>query len=595
MDEQRKPLEMPTSQPADYSNEINAMYDAQRQQQEASLKNAYTQNVQTLQNSKAAIAPLYNQQANDLATQYERTRRNNNMRADMNGLNTGTGSQMDLAQQSNYLNSFGQLRTAQAQAEQAVDQKIADLEINYKNNVAQALAGNDYERAAALLKEYQRRDEAAKDEARYQYDIRFAAQKYEDQIARQREQDALALQQYQDKMAAQAWEQNYKERAYNDSLSQYQDQLARQQAQDAFEREKYGNTLARQQQQDELALQQYQDALARQQAQDSYARERDALSDQRYQNEWNQQLQQYQNQLDRQRAQDALAQSQYGDQQALNAAKTRAAYGDFSGYAQLYGQDVANAMQQYWMFSNPEYAYSMGLMSPDQFYAATGQYPSGSTGGGYGGYGGNTPSPSGPSTPRTPKTDPSAPITGGIEKLTNDQKLKIAGGVMSGNPLADSNLQDAYYAYHMIQNDATNMVRNSGVDPNSEEGKAMVDAYVAATYHDPNVSLEDIQSMDRNRTANNQAAAQAAKTKRDEKVSYDWNAEQSAYDANKAYESASKYTPPEKAPTVKPGTRTPQTTEQSYGSKLEQKWNESAKVVKQDIQDFINQYLKKDQ
>lgn len=355
MDEQKTAIQKPNAAVADYSNEINAMYDAQRQRQTQSLENAYNQNLSTLQQSKEQIAPTYFNQGNDLATQYERTRRNNNMRADMNGLNTGTASQMDLAQQSNYLSSYGQIRAAQANAERQADRQIADLEMNYKNSVAQALADNDYQRAAAMLSEYKRRDEAAKEEQRYQYQIQTAEQKYQDQLARQQEQDAFARE-------------------------QYADQLARQQAQDAFSREQYNNSLTRQQTQDEFARQQYADQLARQQQQDAFARE----------------------QYDYQR-------EQAGNQQALNEAKQRAAYGDFSGYASLYGQDTADAMRQYWAFSNPEYAYSMGLITADQYAQATGMYPAGSSDGGGGSNSQNT---NGPGTydPNNPNSgDPTEP------------------------------------------------------------------------------------------------------------------------------------------------------------------------------------------
>lgn len=343
MDEQKTAIQKPDAAVADYSNEINAMYDAQRQQQTQNLENAYNQNLSTLQQSKEQIAPTYFNQGNDLATQYERTRRNNNMRADMNGLNTGTASQMDLAQQSNYLSSYGQIRAAQANAERQADRQIADLEMNYKNSVAQALADNDYQRAAAMLSEYKRRDEAAKEEQRYQYQIQTAEQKYQDQLARQQEQDAF-------------------------TREQYNNSLARQQEQDAFAREQYNNSLTRQQAQDEFARQQYADQLARQQRQDAFSRE-----------QYNYQVEQARN------------------QQALNEAKQRAAYGDFSGYAGLYGQDVANSMQQFWAMNNPDYAYSMGLITADQYEQMTGYSPdrsslySGySSGGSSGGGGGSS-------------------------------------------------------------------------------------------------------------------------------------------------------------------------------------------------------------
>lgn len=359
---------MPSADVPDYSNEINALYDAQKAQQEQSLKTAYDQNVQTLQNSRQAIAPLYNQQANDLSTQFERTRRMNNMKADFNGLNTGASSQMDLAQQSNYLDSFGKLRTAQAQAEQAVDQKLADLEINYKNSVAQALADNDYQRAAALMKEYQRRDEATKEEQRYQYQIQTAAQQYADQYARQQEQDAFAREQYdnswnrqleQDALANQRYESEW-----NQQLLQYQNQLARQQEQDAFAREQYQNQLAAQNWEQQYKEKAYNDALAQQQADD-----------------------------------------------ALNSAKIRAAYGDFSGYEALYGADTANAMREFFLQANPDYAYANGLIGADQYYKLTGSYPAGYS------------APSSASTYRAPATPPAkTPSDDELKKLEKDYK-----------------------------------------------------------------------------------------------------------------------------------------------------------------------------
>lgn len=360
MDEQKTTIQKPDAAVADYSNEINAMYDAQRQQQTQNLENAYNQNLSTLQQSKEQIAPTYFNQGNDLATQYERTRRNNNMRADMNGLNTGTASQMDLAQQSNYLSSYGQIRAAQANAERQADQQIADLEMNYKNSVAQALADNDYQRAAAMLSEYKRRDEAAKEEQRYQYQIQTAEQKYQDQLARQQEQDA-------------------------------------------FTREQYNNSLARQQAQDEFARQQYADQLARQQQQDAFSME------------------------------------QARNQQALNEAKQRAAYGDFSGYAGLYGQDVANSMQQFWAMSNPDYAYSMGLITADQYAQMTGYSPdrsslySGYSSGGSSGGGGGSSYRRNSSSSNNSSNGPGA----------YDQKAQ--GN--TGNPAANGGADDATMEY----------------------------------------------------------------------------------------------------------------------------------------------------
>ena len=349
MDEQNKPITQQASASVpDYSNEINAMYDAQKQSQLSQLEGAYNQNVSTMQGEKAKIAPLYNTQANDLATQYERTRRNNNFRADLNGLNTGTASQMDLAQQGNYLKGYGQLRASQAEAERAVDQRIADLEIDYKNAVAQAIASNDYQRATALLDEYKRRDAEAKDESRYQYQIRTAEQQYQDKMAQQ----ALENQRYMTE-----WEYNTNRQAEQDAFArqQYEDKLAQQ----AIQNQRYDTEWAQQ-------LRQYEDQLAQQQ-----------LQNQRYDTEWA--AKEAQRELENQRYD-----TQYGDNQALNNAKLRAAYGDFGGYETLYGKETADAMREFWIQANPNYAYANGLISEDTYNKLLGIVPN--SGGGSSGY-----------------------------------------------------------------------------------------------------------------------------------------------------------------------------------------------------------------
>ena len=86
---------------------------------------------------------------------------------------------------------------------------------------------------------------------------------------------------------------------------------------------------------------------------------------------------------------------EYGNQENRDAAmaKTLASYGDFSGYARLYGDDVANNMAQYWIYSNPQLAYSMGKISEDEYRRLTGKSSggSGSGSGGTSGTGGKKP------------------------------------------------------------------------------------------------------------------------------------------------------------------------------------------------------------
>lgn len=138
---------------ADNANNINAMYDAQKQSQLTGLESAYTQNLSDASAQKQQIDEQYNRMANDLAVQYERQRRNQNLQAQLNGLNVGTGSQMDLALGSEYNRDFGNLRGQQAAAQVEQDRQISNIEAQYRLAVQQAIADNDLARAAALVDE----------------------------------------------------------------------------------------------------------------------------------------------------------------------------------------------------------------------------------------------------------------------------------------------------------------------------------------------------------------------------------------------------------------------------------------------------------
>lgn len=223
---------------------INDLYDAKKQSQLTQLESAYQASRAEAEAARDKLPVQYQQQANDLATQYERNRRNFNLQAEASGLNTGTASQAALAQNSAYQRDMGNLRTAQADAMTEADRGIAELERQYQANVSSAIADNDYQRAQALLNEYN----------------------------------------------------------------------------------------------------------------NGYTRD-------------------------------------------LNTAKTLAAYGDFSGYAGLYGQDTANNMAALWKAQNPDLAYNTRRMTAEEYKAITGKYPAGYT----------------PSyTPRYNHTPTPPPGTGGV-------------------------------------------------------------------------------------------------------------------------------------------------------------------------------------
>lgn len=90
------------------------------------------------------------------------------------------------------------------------------------------------------------------------------------------------------------------------------------------------------------------------------------------------------------------------EDRANQLAADLANYGDFSGYAELYGQDAADIMAKTWATANPLPAYLNGQIDEEEYYQITGEYPIGYTppgsessgGGGSGGTSTGKPGPS---------------------------------------------------------------------------------------------------------------------------------------------------------------------------------------------------------
>ena len=105
---------------------INDLYDAKKQSQLTQLESAYQESRAEAEAARDKLPGQYRQQANDLAAQYERNRRNFNLQAEASGLNTGAASQAALAQNSAYQRDMGALRSSQAEAMAEGDRGIAE-------------------------------------------------------------------------------------------------------------------------------------------------------------------------------------------------------------------------------------------------------------------------------------------------------------------------------------------------------------------------------------------------------------------------------------------------------------------------------------
>lgn len=245
-------------------------------------QNAFNQSYQSQVDANGQIDQTYQQSAQDISNQYAIYRQNMGMNIANQGLNTGLGSQMQLSLTNSRNNSLARNSVAHAQAVQAGQQALVDLELQYRTAIAEAIGNNDLTLAQSLYEEIQN-DENRK----------------------------LVIAQ---------------------TMAQYGDYSGYQ--------EIYGSETA----------------TAMQEAYDKAKQESKNIENIEY-----------------------LAQ-----------------LGDFSGLADYYDwtdEQYADATAQ-WIYANPGYAYYIGKITADQYYAITGQLPttgtvaSSSSGGGYSSSGG---------------------------------------------------------------------------------------------------------------------------------------------------------------------------------------------------------------
>lgn len=133
---------------------VASLYDTQKESTLAGLENAYQTNLSNAQAARDKLPDTYRAQANDLAAQYERNRRNLNQQAAANGVNTGTASQQQLALNNAWQRNYGGVKTAEANAIAEADRGIVNLGAQYQNEMRAAIANSDYQKAAALMQQY---------------------------------------------------------------------------------------------------------------------------------------------------------------------------------------------------------------------------------------------------------------------------------------------------------------------------------------------------------------------------------------------------------------------------------------------------------
>lgn len=136
------------------AGQINNLYDKQYQAQAAGLKSDYDRNMSDAQANLQKIAPTYQTQANTLAGQFERSRRNANLGAMTSGLGSGTGLQQQNAMRNAFIGQYGALRGQEAEAVNTGNQKIADLTRTFNDAQAKLRADTEAKRDQSIIEAY---------------------------------------------------------------------------------------------------------------------------------------------------------------------------------------------------------------------------------------------------------------------------------------------------------------------------------------------------------------------------------------------------------------------------------------------------------
>lgn len=155
-EEKKKPTLQETFQNRETQSQtgINKIYDTNLNNQKQGLLDAYNQNTQAMGQQKQDIQNAFKAANYDIGVQNNRNDTNLTQFANVRDVNTGLGSQHRLNLNNARAGAMARSEFAQNQAMMEADRQAALVETNYKNQVAAALADNDYKRAAALMDDY---------------------------------------------------------------------------------------------------------------------------------------------------------------------------------------------------------------------------------------------------------------------------------------------------------------------------------------------------------------------------------------------------------------------------------------------------------
>ena len=162
------PLEQPLEKPAqnyDLTEYLKQLYAAQVEAQLAGLKGAYEKSVAGYDAQLEQLPRVYDEARNKLAAQDAIARKSFDERAAANGLNSGTGSQVELARSSAFRRDLAGLDQAQAEAVSGLELEKTNLKAQYESALAQAEAEGNAALASALYEELVRVQGLQRDDA----------------------------------------------------------------------------------------------------------------------------------------------------------------------------------------------------------------------------------------------------------------------------------------------------------------------------------------------------------------------------------------------------------------------------------------------
>lgn len=165
----------------------NKLYDAAMQKHLAALQSAYDNSKMNMEQYKSTLPEIYQAQANTISANAEKEKANFNEIAAQQGMNAGAGSQAQLALNNAEQAAMTDVRVAEANAMKEAEHELSALYVNYQNAITEAVASNEYERAAALLEEYQKAAESVVETAYRQalLDLQSQDQSFSQQLALQ--------------------------------------------------------------------------------------------------------------------------------------------------------------------------------------------------------------------------------------------------------------------------------------------------------------------------------------------------------------------------------------------------------------------------